>query len=291
MPLDHSKANVTISVAGIAISRPYKRNQFEIGFVKCDRHSLVLDIQKIELHPVTRIPIRSCLKPHSLRLDENIFVDVVYPDQDGSLQFQRGVSTYQGGEFDRLCDKGDAEDFRWVADLEGPEFHNQKLRIKNLSELAPTLFISSGILYTKQKTNELFARVSVHGPPSPVALGKLAHGINTDITCPKGGEVILSNRSDNELPGSSASNSVSLPQSDVIKYLITIENHCDAIDESEGTDFRLFYDVLEDPEERKYDLRRIVPAGCFGTPDSALNEQGDFALDGYPQTCLVTQTR
>src|ERR1041384_1424303 len=140
MPLDHSKANVTISVAGIAISRPYKRNQFEIGFVKCDRHSLVLDIQKIELHPVTRIPIRSCLKPHSLRLDENIFVDVVYPDQDGSLQFQRGVSTYQGGEFDRLCDKGDAEDFRWVADLEGPEFHNRKLRVKNLSELTPTVF-------------------------------------------------------------------------------------------------------------------------------------------------------
>jgi hypothetical protein len=287
MSLDHSKANVTISVAGIAISRPHKRNQFEIAFVKCDRHNLVLDIQKIELDAETRSPIRSSLKPHSLRLDEDILIDVVYPDKDGSLQFQRGVTTYQGSEFDRLCDKGDAEDFRWVADLEGPEFHNRKLRIKNLSELAPTLFISSGILYTKEKTAETFARVSVNGKPSPVALGKFAHGISTDIICPKGGEVILSNRSDHDLTGSSARNSVSLPQSDFIKYLITIENHCDEFDESESTDFRLFYDVLEDPEEKKFDLRRMVATGRFGTPDSALQQQGDFALDGYPQNCLT----
>jgi hypothetical protein len=287
MSLDHSKANVTISVAGIAISRPHKRNQFEIGFVKCDRHNLVLDIQKIELHPVTRSPVRSSLKPHSLRLDEDILIDVVYPDKDGSLQFQRGVTTYQGHEFNRLDDTGDAEDFRWVADLEGPEFHNRKLRIKNLSELAPTLFISNGILYTKQKTDQTFSRISVNGKPSPVALGKFAHGINTDITCPEGGELILSNRSDNGLPGSRACNSVSLPQSDLIKYLITIENHCDSFDESESTDFRLFYDVLEDPEEKKFDLRRIVETGCFGMPDSAFNGQGNFALDGYPQNCLT----
>src|SRR5438128_7608860 len=287
MPLDHSKANVTISVAGIAISRPHKRNQFEIGFVKCERHNLVLDIQKIELDAETRSPICSSLKPHSHRLDEDILIDVVYPDKDGSLQFQRGVSIYQGSEFDRLNDKGDAEDFRWVGDLESPEFHHQKLRIKNLSEFAPTLFISNGILYTKEKTDEAFARVSVHGKPSPVALGKFAHGISTDITCPKGGEVILSNRSDNDLRGSRARNSVSLPQSDLIKYLITIENHCDSFDESESTDFRLFYDVLEDPGEKKFDLRRMVATGRFGTPDSALQEQGDFALDGYPQNCLT----
>lgn len=289
MPLDHTKANVTISLAGIGISRPHKRNQYEIAFLKCDRHNLVLDIEEIELDPVTRSPLRSCLKPHSLRLDEDISIDVVYPDHGGSLQFQRGVSTYMGGEFDRLRDKGDAEDFRWIVDLEGPEFHNRKLRVKNLSELMPTVFISNGILYTKQKTDEAFARISVHGKPSPVALGKFAHGINADITCPKGGKVILSNRSDNEWPECGDRHSVSLPQSDVIKYRITIENHCDSFDESEGTDFRLFYDVLEDPEEKKFDLRRIVATGCYGMPDSALKEQGDFALDGYPQKCLIVK--
>lgn len=289
MSLDHTKSNVTISVAGIAIFRTHKRNQFEIDFLRCDRHNLVLDIQKIELDPITRNPLRSSLEPHSLRLDEAIFIDVAYPDKDGCLQFQRGVSTYMGSEFDRLRDTGDAEDFRWVADLEGPEFHNRKLRIKNLSELVPTVFISNGILYTRQKTDETFARVSVHGKPSPVALGKLAHGINTDITCPAGGMVILSNRSDKGLAESRACHSVSLPQSEVLKYLITIENHCDFNDESEGTDFRLFYDVLEDPEAKKFDLRRIVATGRCGVPDSALAEQGDYALDGYPQNCLAVK--
>ncbi|MFL6214353.1 MAG: hypothetical protein ACJ74J_10735 [Blastocatellia bacterium] len=287
MPLDHSKANVTISVAGIAICRTHKRNQFEFGFLRCDRHSLTLDIQEIELDPVTRSPVHSSLKPHLLRLDQDISIDVVYPEKDGGLQFQRGVSTYTGGQFNRLGDIGDAEDFRWIVDLEGPEFHNRKLRIKNLAELAPTLFISNGILYTKQKTDEAFARISAQGKSSPVALGKFAHGINTDITCPEGGEVIISNRPDNRLPARGDCNAVRLPQSDVIKYLITIENHCDATDESERTDFRLFYDVLEDPEEKEFDLRRIVATGRYGMPDAALKEQGDFALDGYPQNCLT----
>jgi hypothetical protein len=290
MSLDHSEANVTFSIAGLAIARPHHRNQYEIGFLKCDRHNLSLDIQEIEVNPVTGVPLHSCLRHHSLRLDEDISIDVVYPDKDGCLQFQRGVSTFMGDEFDRLRDRGDAEDFRWVADLEGPEFHNRKLRVKSLSELVPTLFISNGILYSRQKTEEAFARVAAKGKSSPVALGKFAHGINLDITCPKGGRVILSNRSDNGSPEGSARCAISLEQNDLIKYLITIENQCHSYDEAEGTDFQLFYDVLEDLEEKKFDLRRIVATGCFGMPDSAFKEQGDFVLDGYPQSCFVAKT-
>lgn len=290
MSLDHSKANVTISVAGIAISRTHKRNQFELDFLRCDRHKLELDIQEIALELQTGRLAHSCLKPHSLRLDEDILIDVIYPDKDGCLQFQRGVSTYMEGEFNRLTDTGDAEDFRWVANLEGPEFHNRKLRFKNLAELVPTVFISNGIVYTRQKTDEAFARTSVNGKSSLVALGKLAHGINIDIACPEGGAVILRNRSDDGLTESSACYSVSLPQGDLTKYLITIENHCDSFEESEGTDFRLFYDVLEDPEEKKFDLRRIVATGCYGIPDPALREQGNYTLDGYPQSCFTVTT-
>jgi hypothetical protein len=289
MPLDHSKANVIISVAGIAFSRTYKRNQFEVDFLRCDRHRPVLDIQKIELHAATRKRIRSSLVAHSLNLAENISIDVVYPDEDGSPRFQRGVSTYLGSEFDRLKNIGDDEDFRWVADLEGPEFHNRKLRIKNLSELKPTIFIGSGTLYSRQKTDEVFARDSVDGKRTPVPLGRFAHGINADITCPDGSEVILSNLSESGFPEGSARCSVSLPQSYDTQYVITIENDCDAADESEGTDFRLFYDVLEDPEGEKFDLRRVVETGCFGVPEKALKAQGDFALDGYPQNCLIVK--
>jgi hypothetical protein len=289
MPLDHAQATVTMSIAGIAISRLYKRNQYEIDLLRCDRHRTALDIEKIELDPVTRMPRRSSLVTHSLNLSEDIAIDVTYPDKDGCPRFQRGVSTYLGRRFDRLQDIGDPEDFRWVANLEGPEFHNQKLKVKNLSELKPTIFLSSGILYTRQKTDEAFARVSVKGKPSPMALGRFAHGISADITCPVGGEVILSNLSESGLAESRACYSVSLPQCDEVQYRITIDNHCDEADESEGTDFRLFYDVLEAPEGEKFDLRRFVETGCYGVPDKALKSQGDFALDGYPQSCFTVR--
>jgi hypothetical protein len=286
MPLNHSEANVTISVAGIAFSRVYKRNQFEVDFLRCDRHKPMLDIQKITLDPVTRKRISSSLVDHFLSLNEDISIDVRYTDKDGSQHFQRGVTPYLGCEFDRLKNIGDPEDFRWVADLEGPEFHNRKLRVKNLSELKPTIFISNGILYTREKTNETFAKSMVNGPPL-TALGKFAHGFNTDITCPVGGEVILSNLSESGLPERGTGYSISLPQSDDTKYMITIDNHCDSDDESEGTDFRLFYDVLEDPDGKQFDLRRIVDTGRYGVPEKILQEQGNFALDGYPQNCLT----
>src|SRR5215212_6857591 len=150
MPLDHSKATVTISVAGLALSciNRLKQNRCEIGILRCDRHRPLLDIQKIELDK-RGSPLRSCLVPHSLSLDEDISIDLVHHDASrsdasvsdagGGPHCERGVSTYMRREFNRLKDKGDAEDFRWVADLEGPEFHNRKLKIKHRSKLRPTI--------------------------------------------------------------------------------------------------------------------------------------------------------
>jgi hypothetical protein len=249
----------------------------------------MFDIERIELDPDSGIPIRSSLIPHSLNLDEDISINIIYPgDGDGRSHCERGTSTYMRRGFHRLEDTGDEEDFRWIADLEGAEFHNHKLRIKQRSKLKPTIFLSDGILYTKQKTPESYARVSANGKPSPVALGKLAHGINADVTCLDGGEVVLSNRSESGLPGRNGRCSVRLPRVEHVRYLITIENHCQLPDESEGTDFRLFYDVVKDPEGKEYDLRRIVETGCYGTPEDIIEGRRDFSLDGFPQNCTVS---
>ena len=289
MPLDHSKATVTVSIAGLALSciNKLKRNRCEIGILRCDRHRPLLDIQKIELDPKSGIPRCSSLVPHSLSLDEDISINVVYHDTGGRPNCERGVSTYMRREFNRLKDTGDAEDFRWVADLEGPEFHDRKLKIKHRSKLKPTIYLSDGVLYTRQKTHETFARVSVDGKASPVALGKLAYGINADITCLGGGEVILSNRFGSELPEPGDRCSVRLPHGKHTRYLITLENHCKLPDELEGTDFRLFYEVIKDPDGKQFDLRRIVETGCYGEPEDAIEGRKDFSLDGWPQNCTV----
>ena len=294
MPLDHSRANVTISLAGLALSciNQDMRNRCEVGIIRCDRHRPLLDIQRIEMEPGTRVPLRSCLIPHALNLDEDILIRVVYPNAEATANSKRGVSTYTRREFDRKSDTGDPDDFRWVPDLEGPEFHNVKLSIADRSKLQPTIFLSDGVLYNRQKTEEVFVRTSTREKQTP-RLGKLGHGMGADITCGAGGVVVLSNCSpDGSLePGYS----LQLPQSDHVKYLITIENLCQApfesddgsAIESQGTDFRLFYQVLKDPKGRQFDLRRTVETGCSKSPTEALRELEDFVLDGYPECCLV----
>lgn len=292
MPLDHSKATVTVSIAGIALSciNKRERDRCEISILKCDRHKLTFDIQKIELHPRTREPVGSCLIPHSLSLDDDIAITLAHPHSDEVVSCERGTSKYMGREFDRLRDIGDEEDFRWVADLEGPEFHNHKLKTVHRSKIRPTIFITDGILYTRQKTDEIFARVSAIGKPCAVPLGRLAHGINADITCVDGGAVVISNVYDKAVPDAARCPSVRLPKDDLSRYRITIENHCESQDDSEGTDFRLFYEVLKDPEGKKYDLRRMVETGPYGRPEEVIEEQRNLSLDGYPQNCVVADT-
>ena len=287
MPLDHSKATVTVSVAGLALSciNPLKQSRCEVGLLRCDRHRPVLDIQRIELRHEDGEPKCSSLIYHSLNLNEDILINVEHPDKGRISDCKKGTSTYIRRGFDRLSDMGDPEDFRWIADLEGPEFHNRKLII-NHSKLKPTIFISDGVLYTRQKTAETLARVSTNGKLSPFPLGKFAYGMNVDISCPKGGEVVLSNHSDGRTSETGDHCSVRLPQDDFVRYLITIENHCRVADEMEGTDFRLFYEAIKDPTGKKFDLRRMVETGCYGEPD-AIDAQMDYVLDGYPEKCMT----
>ncbi|PYP83412.1 MAG: hypothetical protein DMF61_23250 [Blastocatellia bacterium AA13] len=286
MPLDHSKATVTISIAGIALSciNKLEGNRFEIGFLRCDRHRPLLDIQEIEFDPKTGESIRSCLIPHSLNLDEDITINAI---NGGGPQCGSRVSQYVRRAFDRLEDTGDEEDFRWIPDLEGPEFHGHKLTINHRSKLLPTLYLNDGILYTRQKTDEAFARVPVRGRSSKTALGKLAYGINADIICKDGGEVVLSNIARSGAPDGGSRCSVKLPKKERSRYLITIENHCQLADEIEGTDFQLFYEVVKDPAGKEFDLRRVVETGCYAAAKEPPEGRADFTLDGFPQNCLA----
>ncbi len=292
MSLDHAKATVTISVAGIALTciNKLEGNRCEIGMLRCDRHTPLLDIQRIELDPETRTPISSSLIPHSLNLNEDLLINVVYPEAGGGGPcFPRGTSTYLRREFDRLDDTGDDEDFRWIPDLEGPEFHGRKLKINHKSKLQPTIFLTEGILYARHKSDERFARYSVKGRASQAALGKLAGVIGADITCEDGGEIVLSNVSRGAIREDGSRCSVRLPKEDCSRYMITIENHCKLADESEGTDFRLFYEVLKDPTGKEFDLRRMVQTGCHVKAEEAPDGREDFSLDGSPQNCTAAQ--
>jgi len=259
------------------------RNRCEVGILRCDRHKPALDIQRIELDPKTREPVRASLVPHSLNLEEDILIDVDHGDTAGTAPCGRGVSTFTRRDFDRLEDTGDPEDFRWILDLEGPEFHNRKVKLRDTFKLKPVILISDGILYNRLKTDEVFARVSLNGEPSPVPLGKLGYGMNADITYPEGSRVVLTNCLETGSPDK-RNGRTTLPVDGCSRYLITIENSCESPNDAVGTDFRLFYDVLKDPTGTRFDLRRIVETGhCV--PEEPLLDLEDFSLDGSPEIC------
>jgi hypothetical protein len=66
--LDHTKAVVTISFSGLALSciNKEKNNRYEFGILGCEGHNPIFDIQEISLDPETMIPISSKLVDHSL---------------------------------------------------------------------------------------------------------------------------------------------------------------------------------------------------------------------------------
>src|ERR1051325_3817218 len=112
MPLDHSKANTTISFVGLALSciNKRKQNRCEVGVLRCERHKPTLDIQRIELDSVYGNPIRASLVPHSLNLDQDISINLAYDDAEERSHCERGTSTFTRRGFNRLTDAGDDED-------------------------------------------------------------------------------------------------------------------------------------------------------------------------------------
>lgn len=282
MQPDPENASVTVSLAGVAllcINRA-RENLCEVGVISCDHHKPVLDIQRIDLDPGTGKPVGSTLINHQLNLDGDIWI-TVHNSQT------TGISPYQKpGDFSRFSDQYDEKDFRWVVDLEGKEFHNRELGVKTLqqqsdSTLRPMIFISDGILYTEKRTDEILARVSMNGERDPVMLGKVAYKIGAGLFPGKGGRVELSNRT-----GAGTKNLVELPSSPNVKYKVTIDNLCSIDRNLGGTDFQLFYRILYDPADRRFDLQRIVEN--YGRGDLGVPLKGDpnFSLDNLPQVCL-----
>lgn len=278
MPVNISRPAVAISFAGLALFciNPNEENRCEVGIIGCERHRPVLDIQEMTFDLRSGKPMKSSLVPHSLSLDEDIWIKVDRPRT-------KGVSMYRGGQdFNRLDDRGDERDFRWVVDLEGVEFHQRRLPRKAgergiRSGLRPLIFISDGMLYTENRTDEKVALVSSNPGQQPKALGRVAFKIGADLFPGEGGSVELSN---------GRRNSIKLHSKRHTRYSITIENLC-SVNRGQGmTDFRLFYEILNVPDREQFDIQRIVENGRRGDLGSVLAEHPDFSLDNYPQVCL-----
>lgn len=276
MGLDHSKATATITLEGLLVFVVNDQKQCELAFLSCDNHELNIDVRVI-LPNGFELPIK-----HSLDPKKDLAISVVNPDGTG-------ISFFKDGVFDRKKGQGDAEDFRWVIDLEGPEFHNKALEAIPApssvvgAKLTPKLFITDGQVYASDLPNEQLARKEIDTVAGPVFLGRAADIIGVDIACLDGGNssVIISNEG---LTGSH----VKLPKVEGVRYRIQFVNDCDIQTAEPGsTDFSLYYDVLRDPTDPtlKFDLRSTVAKDHPSATGEPFPDSPLLAPDGSPQRC------
>lgn len=294
MGLDHSNAFVRVVFDGLIAFCFNKRelNRCELGMVQADDHKRKITIFRINPDSSEMV----FLGPQELNNRNEIIIEAVEPVESGAFPYPR---TAEGEPFDRVAGKGDPEDFRWIIDLQGEEFHGPELRLKRSEDeedlLRPRIYVPHGIFYTYQKTCEQYYREPRKGHTAKVLLGKLADKIGADIVCMPGSDVTVK-IADIETKTLS-------PTIAGFRYRIEITNLCDS-DESgtpvvKKSDFPNYYRVSVDNDGIQFDLRPLYAPGDLRgkTPlaeflrDELAHESFSAALisrmyvDGPPQVC------
>lgn len=292
MPLNHTQATATVTVAGLALFRTVahgRAKQCEVGILRCDNHTLELRIEEIILEADGITPRRSRIIEPEFDLDKDIVIRVNDPLDTGVLPYKHDRPGRRVSTTTRKLD--DVEDFRWIVDFTSPDFNNGPIKpvpdpanTNSPKLFKPKILLTNGTLYTAAITPDYFARELVTDREDRRFIGQIGFRAGLDIKC---GD---DKKSGIEL-GNQGGTIQFLPKKPYrnkqrVKYAITIENICPFSTEmmAEGSDFRLYYDAITTVDRKRYDLRKVVPNG--GDPSKALRApHTDFSLDGLPQAC------
>lgn len=292
MPLNGSQPTATISFGGLMLFRFTPEKFLDIFILQCQRHKLVLDIQKIVAHDQD-CRVTSERLDHQLNLRTDLFISdessadvTIRPYEETSVKFEREK------------DLGHPQDSRWLIRLAGPQFDGGPLiftppaGIKYPKELRPTIRVKNGVLYTEKRTDEKFVSIPLNDADIlPKLIGFAAFRMAVDITCaqPDGG-VLLSNAQTPVIDPQAAPDcyqSKSLPRKDNTRYLINIENYCPHNHElSWGTDFRFYFDAVTTPNHKFFDIQQIVENKVCEPRRTSRSGPPEFSLDSGPQPCI-----
>ena len=292
MPLNHSQATATVTVAGLALFRTIghkSAKQCEVGILQCDNHALELRIEEIILGADGITPQCSRVINPEFDLDKDIFITAKDPLDNGVIAHKDDRRGRRPSNKNQKFD--DVEDFRWIVDFTSPDFNNGPVtpvpdleNTTNPKAFKPKIHFTNGTLYTAAITLDYFARESVTNREDQLFIGQIGFRAGLDIKC---GD---QHNSGIEL-GNQGGKTQFLPKRPYrnkprVRYEISIDNICPASAEmmAGGTDFRFYYDAITTNDRKRFDLRRVVPNG--GDRDKQLAApRADFSLDSYPQIC------
>lgn len=292
MGLDHSKAFVRLTFDGIitlCINKRAEPDRCELGMVATRDHQRRLTITRIRPNGVEE----QAYPPFELNNENRVVIET-----ENSIT--PGVTTFEPGTFNRLADEGDPEDFRWIMDLQGPEFHEDNLSLRRESDrlCRPKIIIHHGVFYTHSKTPHRYFRYPREGNPintGSIDIGKIADKVGADIVAdPVLGKVIV------QITGKTP-NPIELV-SDGLKtrYRIDIGNLC-RTGCVQVSDFPEYYSVASDRDGVEFDIYPQIPTGApgftkplrdfirdktgFDIPLPAHFER--FRANGPPEVCSV----
>lgn len=286
MGLDHSKAFVRVFFDGLiafCFTKP-RGGRAEMGMVQTEDHLPFL-------HIIRKNPDGTVTETRrELALTDNITINALNP-------VDSGVSTFLAPDFDNVADTGDSEDFRWIVDLQGRDFHESKLKLKRgsgVSLLRPRITIPHGIFYNGEKTPDVYRRIGRRGNTSIRDIGKIGDWVGCDIVCrPEGGRVEMTIGSND--PYILKRDEGEEAEEKGFRYEITITNLCRRLSGG-GTacpresDFPRYYQVAVDDDGIEYDLEVLYPKGDRRGRTPVEDSPGfkDFFRNGPPQVCNPT---
>jgi hypothetical protein len=160
-----------------------------------------------------------------------------------------GIQTFQKGDFSGDFAKDDPRDFRWVVDLEGPEFHNRKLSIKK-GAFRQFITLKSGVFYTQSLSyDEIEIKKAATGEVLNSRKVSTVTGVNVDL---QPGEMFALHYG-----GKNQQRLIFEAEADVT-YTLTLDNLCPeakSLLPNLESDFRLYYTLFDDvPPDQQLDL-------------------------------------
>jgi hypothetical protein len=232
------------------------KNLCEFGVVNAPDHVLRIEVVKVDPN---RGPIELPNISRYLPSKGNIRIDSPNSAKTHGVQFfndlDRPFRRHIGKVADMVDDTVDAQDFRWLVDLEGEEFHNKKLDLKP-GFPNQRIIVSGGLFYTHALIDVQLVRSDNSVSESPVAS---PIGCNLDLDV--GEEFVLTYGPDDE----NIVQKIILTAEKGVTYIIQIlnnpkndqhaEHNGGSQPEDLSTHFHFYYDeAVEVNGDKKFDI-------------------------------------
>jgi hypothetical protein len=227
MDLPH-KTRIDLNFRGLFLLCFGENNsRCEAGVVNVQDHCLKITVKRLTLIE----KVTHAVLPAEL-LTEDIHFEI--------LNRPERVEIFKGSEnFPRRSE----EDFRWIVDLEGDEFHGRKLQIKQDAAIQRVV-VHHGQFYARENH-----KVEIKPPESLAFSASITQKVGCRLKVSQGEKAVL--RFDKK-------RQLEFPQLDNTSYEIDIENLCMPAEgpsiSSEAGDFRHLYDVLMVDDSQQFDI-------------------------------------